>query len=73
MIPRSALYLSQGAENTKVSAIIRRARVSRTTFYRYFKDADDVLNQAVIRDFDALMAEFEVQRCTNTPASRNRS
>jgi len=56
------LYLSQGAENTKVSAIIRRARVSRTTFYRYFKDADDVLNQAVLRDFDALMADFEVQR-----------
>lgn len=56
-----ALYLSQGAENTTVSGIIRRARVSRTTFYRYFKDADDVLNQAVIRDFHALMADFETQ------------
>ena len=56
-----ALYLNQGAENTTVSAIIRRARVSRTTFYRYFKDADDVLNQAVIRDFHALMADFETQ------------
>ena len=56
------LYLGQGAENTTVSAIIKRARVSRTTFYRYFKDADDVLNQAVIRDFHALMADFETQR-----------
>ena len=55
------LYLSQGAENTTVSAIIKRARVSRTTFYRYFKDADDVLNQAVIRDFEGLMADFETQ------------
>ena len=57
-----ALYLSRGAENTTVSAIIRRARLGRTTFYRYFKDADDVLNQAVIRDFDAVMADFETQR-----------
>ena len=56
------LYLSQGAENTTVSAIIKRARVSRTTFYRYFKDADDVLNQAVTRDFDSLMTDFETQR-----------
>ncbi len=55
------LYLSKGAENTTVSAIIKRARVSRTTFYRYFKDADDVLNQAVTRDFQALMADFETQ------------
>ena len=55
------LYLSQGAENTTVSAIIKRARLGRTTFYRYFKDADDVLNQAVIRDFRGLMADFETQ------------
>ena len=46
-----ALYLIRGAENTTVSAIIRGARVGRTT-YRYFKDADDVLNQAVIRDYE---------------------
>lgn len=57
-----ALYLSQGAENTTVSAIIERAGLGRTTFYRYFKDADDVLNQAVIRDFETLMADFETQR-----------
>ena len=57
-----ALYLSRGTENTTVSAIIRGARVGRTTFYRYFKDADDVLNQAVIRDFESLMADFETQR-----------
>ena len=57
-----ALYLSRGVEKTTVSAIIERARLGRTTFYRYFKDADDVLNQAVIRDFDTLIAEFETQR-----------
>ena len=57
-----ALYLSHGAENTTVSAIIKRAHLGRTTFYRYFKDADDVLNQALTRDFDALMADFDTQR-----------
>lgn len=57
-----ALYLSQGAENTTVSAIIKRARLGRTTFYRYFKDADDVLRQAVSRDFDAVMTDFHTQR-----------
>ena len=57
-----ALYLSHGTDNTTVSAIIDRAGLGRTTFYRYFKDADDVLNQAVIRDFETLMADFETQR-----------
>ena len=57
-----ALYLSRGPENTTVSAIIHRARIGRTTFYRYFKDADDILNQAVLRDINALMTDFETQR-----------
>ncbi|MCZ0944476.1 MAG: helix-turn-helix domain containing protein, partial [Gammaproteobacteria bacterium] len=33
------LYLSQGTENTTVSAVIERAGLGRTTFYRYFRDA----------------------------------
>ena len=56
------LYLSRGTDHTTVSAIIERAGLGRTTFYRYFKDADDVLNQAVTRDVDTLMADFETQR-----------
>ena len=56
------LYLSRGAANTTASEVIARADVGRTTFYRHFKDSDDVLNQAVTREFDALMADFETQR-----------
>ena len=56
------LYQGRGVENTTISAIIDHSGLGRTTFYRYFKDADDVLNQAVIRDFDAVMADFETQR-----------
>lgn len=57
-----ALYRAQGVENTTTSAVIRQSGLGRTTFYRYFKDADDVLNQAVLRDFDAMIADFEAQR-----------
>ena len=57
-----ALCQAQGVENTTVSAIIDRSGLGRTTFYRYFKDADDALNQAIIRDFEAVMEDFEAQR-----------
>ncbi len=55
------LYQDQGVADTTISAIIDRSGLGRTTFYRYFNDADDVLNQAVVRDFDSLMADFEAQ------------
>ena len=57
-----ALYRADGVEDTRVSTIIERSGVGRTTFYRHFKDADDVLNQAVLHDFNTLMADFEAQR-----------
>ena len=57
-----ALYQSRGVDRTTTSAIIERSGLGRTTFYRHFKDADDVLNQAVIRDFDAVMTDFAAQR-----------
>ena len=55
------LYHAHGAKNTTVSAIIDASGLGRTTFYRYFKDADDVLNQAILQDFETLMADFEAQ------------
>ncbi|MGI9327975.1 MAG: TetR/AcrR family transcriptional regulator [Pseudomonadales bacterium] len=57
-----ALYLSDGIDDTTVSEIIKQSGVGRTTFYRYFKDQDEVLNQAVIRDFEKLIADFDAQR-----------
>ena len=56
------LYQADGVENTTISAIIMASGVGRTTFYRHFSDQDDVLNQALMRDFDAMMTEFEAQR-----------
>jgi AcrR family transcriptional regulator len=57
-----SLYLSQGVEDTTISEIIQHSGIGRTTFYRHFKDQDEVLNHAVIRDFEQLIADFESQR-----------
>lgn len=53
------LYQSQGIDQTSISAVIEKSGLGRTTFYRHFNDRDDVLNQALIRDFEALMIDFE--------------
>lgn len=57
-----ALYQDQDVQSTTVSAIIMASGVGRTTFYRHFDDQDDVLNQALLRDFQSMMSEFEAQR-----------
>ena len=57
-----ALYQSQGVERTTVSAVIAASGVGRTTFYRHFDDQDDVLSNALRRDFEQLLSEFEAQR-----------
>ncbi|SVB28203.1 uncharacterized protein METZ01_LOCUS181057 [marine metagenome] len=56
------LYQNQGVEKTTVSAIIMASGVGRTTFYRHFVDQDEVLNQALLREFEVMMGEFEAQR-----------
>lgn len=54
-----SLYQSQGIDKTSISAVIEKSDVGRTTFYRHFSDRDDVLNQALMRDFEALMSDFK--------------
>ncbi|NND83100.1 MAG: TetR/AcrR family transcriptional regulator [Gammaproteobacteria bacterium] len=56
-----ALYQVHGVDKTSTSAVIEKSGVGRTTFYRHFKDRDDLLNQALMRDFDELMSDFEAQ------------
>jgi len=53
------LYQSQGIDATSISAVIQKSGVGRTTFYRHFSDRDDVLNHALVRDFEKLMTDFE--------------
>ena len=53
-----SLYKSQGIDSTSISTVIEKSKVGRTTFYRHFSDRDDVLNQALIRDFESLMTDF---------------
>lgn len=54
-----SLYQEQGIDRTSTSQVIERAKIGRTTFYRHFSDRDDLLNQALTRDFDALMTDFK--------------
>ena len=54
-----SLYQSQGIDKTSISAVIEKSKIGRTTFYRHFDDRDDLLNQALMRDFKALMSDFE--------------
>ncbi|MCY4039805.1 MAG: TetR family transcriptional regulator [Gammaproteobacteria bacterium] len=57
-----SLYHAQGVAQTTASAIIAASGVGRATFYRHFADQDDVLNQALKRDFESMLDAFEAQR-----------
>lgn len=59
-----SLYRKLGIEKTSISQVIDLSEVGRSTFYRHCSGRDDLLNQVLIRDFDALMLEFQsVSRC----------
>lgn len=57
-----ALYHEQGVTQTTASAIIARSGVGRATFYRHFTDQDEVLNHALKRDFESMLAAYQAQR-----------
>lgn len=57
-----ALYHRQGIARTTASAIISASSVGRATFYRHFADQDEVLNQALRRDFESMLGAYEAQR-----------
>ena len=57
-----ALYHARGVDQITVSAIIDASGVGRATFYRHFEDQDDVLSQALQRDYEGMLAAFEAQR-----------
>lgn len=57
-----ALYHGQGVTQTTASAIIAASGVGRATFYRHFADQDEVLNQALKRDFEIMLGAYAAQR-----------
>ncbi len=56
------LYHAQGVPQTTASAIIAASGVGRATFYRHFSDQDEVLNEALKRDFESMLDAYEAQR-----------
>ena len=57
-----ALYHRQGVTQTTASAVISASGVGRATFYRHFADQDEVLNQALKRDFEIMLGAYQAQR-----------
>ena len=55
------LYHAQGVAQTTASAIISASGVGRATFYRHFADQDEVLNQALKRDFESMLGAYTAQ------------
>lgn len=53
------LYQAKGIDKTSISQVIEKSEVGRTTFYRHFKDRDDLLNQVLVREFNLLMGDFK--------------
>lgn len=49
------LMLKYSIEDISIVDIIERANISRTTFYRYFKDKYDLMNQIYISVFSDLL------------------
>ncbi|SDN80826.1 TetR/AcrR family transcriptional regulator [Acetanaerobacterium elongatum] len=41
------LFVEQGIQNTSIDAIVKRANVAKGTFYLYFEDKDDILDEIV--------------------------
>ena len=62
-----SLYRKLGIEKTSISQVIDLSEVGRSTFYRHCSGRDDLLNQVLNRDFDALMLEFQ----SNAPNSKS--
>ncbi len=56
------LFQELGCNATTVTAIIEAAGISRNTFYRYFKDADDILNQVIVREVESITNRFLTER-----------
>jgi AcrR family transcriptional regulator len=57
-----ACYQDIGLKGTTAGDIIGRSGLGRTTFYRHFTDQDEVLNQALLRDFAQMISDFLAQR-----------
>lgn len=51
------LFISKGVHNTAIDDIVKRAGVAKGTFYLYFKDKYDVLNNLILQKSIALIRD----------------
>lgn len=68
---RSALelFLEKGPASTSIDDIVQRAGVAKGTFYLYFKDRNDILEDLVVREGTRLVAESFLSTRSRHPAT----
>jgi AcrR family transcriptional regulator len=68
---RSALelFLEKGPASTSIDDIVQRAGVAKGTFYLYFKDRNDILEDLVVREGSRLVAESFLHARSRHPAT----
>lgn len=58
------LFLEKGVSKTSVSEIAERAEVAKGTFYLYFRDKDDLLEQLLYQiSYDVIQRAFDYAEC----------
>lgn len=68
---RSALelFLEKGPGSTSIEDIVQRAGVAKGTFYLYFKDRNDILEDLVVKEGTKLVAEAFLNARARRPAT----
>lgn len=56
------LFLTKGAENTSIDDIVKRAGVAKGTFYLYFKDKNDLIDQIIINSAGEIILKVYTQK-----------
>lgn len=51
------LFIDNGIEKTSIDDIVKKAGVAKGTFYLYFKDKYDILNQLILQKSNQIMKE----------------
>lgn len=62
------LFLSKGFSKTSIDEIVRKANVAKGTFYLYFKDKSEVMEEIVVKlSYQILKDAYQKMKAKNIP------
>lgn len=62
------LFLSKGVQKTSIDEIVQKANVAKGTFYLYFKDKSEVMEEIVLKiSYYILQSAYKELKKNNTP------